>query len=207
MKLVKIIAGSRALRVAGANSDNDWVVIEMPTLAQAVGLVHYKNNRQEIVGKEDTRTYSLPHFAKQVMAGNANYVQALWMPAEYASPVWREMIEPYSLDLFDYSLFAVSAVHVANALLRMGTGKSVASGMAMLLFASNILHGAKELPYSHVDYQIIRNASVNGGWIDLKLTEELKSKLASTDSRKFDQQYALSRFTAAMKTAMRANPD
>lgn len=206
MNLAKIISGSRALHVADENSDFDSVVIFMPTIEQLSGLEPFKHNAQKIVGNEDTRTYSLPHFAKQVLAGNSNFVQALWFPVEYASPIWREMIEPFRDDLFDRSRFAASAIHVAHALLTKGTGKAAASGIAMLLFATNILRKSRELPYSHTDYQIIQNFRTNGGWIDRKLVEYLEAEIRDSVAVEFDRAKAVRYFTAAMKVVMRAEP-
>lgn len=206
MNLIKIISGSRALRVADENSDFDSIEIVMPTLAQMAGLEPFKHSMQKIVGNKDTRTYSLPHFAKQVLAGNSNFVQALWFPVEYTSSIWQEMIEPYRDTLFNRAVFAFSAIHVANALLAKGTGKASASGIAMLLFATNVLWAKSELPYSHTDYQIIQNFRANGGWIDRKLVEYLMVEIKNAETPEFDKKEAVHRFTTAMRAAMRAEP-
>lgn len=200
MLIAKLTAGSHALRVANENSDRDSIEIVMPTFPQLVGLEPFNHNQQVIVGKKDVRIYSLLHFARQVISGNANFVQALWLPIEYRSLAWVADIEPYRHELFDHSAFAVSAVHVANALLTKGTGKAAASGVAMLLFASNVLY-LRELPYSLTDYQIIKNFRNNDGWIDRKLVESLKQGIDQSGRFEFDRDKAVYRFVQAMKTA------
>lgn len=164
MELVELNCGSRAWGIHDEMSDIDRTQIFMPKPAQVFGFEPVNHNRQIIAGDTDLRRISLMHFANQVMAGNANFVMLLWMPVGYESVQWRDL-QQRATDLFNPHAFANSACHIGKALIAKGVeeqrGKTIANGMAALMFAEDLLGGIPSIPLSENKTAVLKSIREN----------------------------------------------